>query len=171
MNDNFRTEPTLGQQIRALRQERGWTLAELARRAGTSGPTLHRYENGWDRFELDTLRRIGTALGARLEVRLVPAFSPRPPARSLSGAALVKRLAPLFWDHPLRESDLADHQGWVLERVLTAGNLSQVRAVRSYFGDQAVLCAAKRRGVDPRTRQYWQLILEGVKDAPQGPQR
>lgn len=51
----------IGQQIRRLRQGRGWTLAELARLAATSGPTLHRYENGWDRFELVTLRKIAAA--------------------------------------------------------------------------------------------------------------
>jgi transcriptional regulator with XRE-family HTH domain len=60
----------IGFQIRALRKERGWTLAELARRAGTSAPTLHRYESGWERFELATLRKLADALGVRLNVSL-----------------------------------------------------------------------------------------------------
>ena len=74
MSDNLLVDQPapIGQQIRRLRRGRAWTLAELARRAETSAPTLHRYENGWDRFELATLRKIATALGARLEVRLVP---------------------------------------------------------------------------------------------------
>ncbi len=62
----------IGPQIRRLREGRGWTLAELARRAGTSAPTMHRYENGWDRFELATLRKIAAALHTRLEVWFVP---------------------------------------------------------------------------------------------------
>ena len=147
----------LGHRIQLLRHERGWTLAELARRAGTSGPTLHRYENGWDRFELETLRRIAAALGARLEIRLVTA--PRAAARRVSSKALVRQLAPLFWDRDLKESDLSRHPGWVLERVLTSGSREQARAARAFFGDDAVRRAAERRGVDARTRRYWRLIL------------
>jgi transcriptional regulator with XRE-family HTH domain len=168
MNDNLQT---IGQQIRQLRGRKGWTLAELASRAGTSAPTVHRYENGWYRFELETLRRIAAALDARLEVRLV-AGEPRPAAVDRPApAALVKTLAPLFWDRPLRESDLADHAGWVLERVLTAGNCRQVRLSRAYFGDRAVGRAARRRGVDRRTREYWRVILgeRGDASASQGP--
>ena len=58
MSDNINVlqGAPVGLQIRALRKERGWSLAELARRAGTSAPTLHRYESGWERFELATLR-------------------------------------------------------------------------------------------------------------------
>ena len=148
----------LGHRIRLLRLERGWTLAELARRAGTSGPTLHRYESGWDRFELETLRKIAAALGARLEITLVSA--PRAAAaRRVSSKALVRQLAPLFWDRDLEESDLSRHSGWVLERVLTSGSHEQVRAARVFFGDEAVGRAAERRGVDARTRRYWHMIL------------
>ena len=64
--------PPIGTQIRRLRKERGLTLSALARLVGTSVPTMHRYESGWDRFELNTLRKIATGLGAALEVRLVP---------------------------------------------------------------------------------------------------
>jgi transcriptional regulator with XRE-family HTH domain len=163
--------PPLGQQIRVLRERRGWTLAELARRAGTSGPTLHRYENGWDRFEVRTLRRIGAALDARLEVRFVPTASRPLAVRRRPAKELAAALAPLFWDRPLREADLAAYEGWVLERVLTAGNREQVRAARTFFGDDAVGRAAERRGVDRRTRNYWRLILGGRQRASQSPRR
>lgn len=166
MNDNAAPIPLLGQQIRALREQRGWTLAELARRAGTSGPALHRYENGWDRFELGTLRRIGAALDARLEIRLLPATPRSATARRPSQKTLTKMLGPLFWERTLRESDLARHGGWVLERVLTAGSREQVRAARAFFGDEALRRAAERRGMDPRTRHYWRLILGRGDRAP-----
>ena len=159
----------LGHRIRRLRRQRGWTLAELARRAGTSAPTLHRYEGGWDRFELETLRRIAAALGARLEVRLVS--TPRAAARRVSSKALALQLAPLFWDRDLRESDLSEHPGWVLERVLTSGHREQVLAARAFFGDEAVGRATERRGVDARTRRYWRLILGESERAPQGHRR
>ncbi len=169
MNDKFWSARTLGEQIRHLRGQRGWTLARLAERAGTSAPTLHRYENGWYRFELETLRRIAAALGARLEVHLVAGASHLPAVRRPSAGTLVPMLAPLFWDHPLRESDLAEYPGWVLERVLSAGNREQVRAARVFFGDQAIERATRRRGIDRRTREYWRLILGEDGHAPQSP--
>jgi transcriptional regulator with XRE-family HTH domain len=159
----------VGQQIRALRAARGWSLAELARRAATSAPTIHRYENGWDRFELPTLRKIAAALEARLEVRLVvprrePAAEPRP-----TWASLRKLLEPLFWDCDLGER--ADHPQWVLARVLVFGNRPQVEAARRYFGDDAIRRAIKRRDVDARTREYWKQILTGAGNASEGAQR
>jgi transcriptional regulator with XRE-family HTH domain len=158
---------TLGQQIRGLRQAKGWTLADLARRAGTSAPTIHRYENGWDRFELETLRKISSALGARLVIGLVPGARGNARKR-VSPGSLIRILAPLFWDRDLRAADLSRHPGWVLERVLTSGNRAQVLAARSFFGDDAVREASRRRGVDERTRAYWRLVLETGKHASQG---
>ncbi len=169
MDDNLGSSQTLGQRIRYLRQQRGWTLARLAGRAGTSAPTLHRYENGWYRFEVETLRRIAAALGARLEIRFVTGAPHQPPDRRPSARTLVAMLAPLFWDHALRESDLAEYPGWLLERVLTAGNRDQVRAARAFFGDQAIERATRRRGVDRRTREYWRVVLGEDGHAPQSP--
>lgn len=151
----------LGSQIRSLRRAAGLTLEGLARRTGTSAPTIHRYESGWDRFELATLRRIAAALGAALEVRLVP--GPDPARAGLpSRAGLRRLLAPLFWDRDLSTEDLETSQEWVIARVLTAGSLEQVRAVRAAFGDRAILRAVRRRDVDTRTRNYWRLILGGA---------
>lgn len=166
MNDKSVSPATpLGHQIRRLREERGWTLAALARRVGTSAPSLHRYENGWDRFRVDTLRKVAAALGARLDVRLVPAARVRPRSAP-TATALRKLLAPLFWDRDLRASDLQRHAGWVLERVLTGGSSEQVQAARAFFGDDALRRAVVRRGVDRRTRNYWGLILGAAGDAP-----
>jgi len=169
VNDNLASVPSpIGAQIRQLRKAAGLTLESLARRAGTSAPTLHRYESGWDRFEVATLRRIASALGVHLEIRFVPARD-RPAETSWTRKRLVKLLAPLFWDRSLRESDLGKHASWVLGRVLTAGDKEQVRAARAVFGDEALLRAIERRDVDSRTRKYWRLILEGGGRASQGP--
>ncbi len=150
----------IGSQIRGLRMAKGWTLQELADRAGTSAPTIHRYEGGWDRFEIGTLRKIAVALDARLHVQLVPAESQelatRPPADKL-----VTLLSPVFWDRPLLASDLEEYSGWVLRRVLMFGNRAQVAGARAYFGDEAILGAVRHRGVDARTRGYWEFILGG----------
>ena len=158
-NKPFSPPPPIGTQIRRLRKERGLTLSALARLAETSAPTMHRYESGWDRFELNTLRKIAAGLGATLEVRLIP--NPGPPSSvDPDPEEMVTLLAPLFWDHKLHEADLGRHPDWVLGRVLMFGSRTQVRAVRRCYGDGAIMKAIRRREIDSRTRNYWELILE-----------
>ena len=165
MHDNFlNVAAPIGTQIRELRVAKGWTLQDLADRAGTSAPTIHRYEGGWDRFEIGTLRKIAAALDARLHVRLVPA-GPEEPAPAPSDEQLVELLGPVFWDRPLLASDLEAYPDWVLRRVLMFGNRAQVAGTRAYFGDDAILRAVRHRSVDERTRGYWEVVL----DAPEGP--
>ena len=159
MYDNIDGESgqPIGTRIRSLRTARGWSLAELAKRAGTSAPTLHRYESGWDRFELTTLRKIASALGVRLEVNLVEEAG-----HTDSPGDLRNVIAPLFWDRKLRPADLGEYPDWVLERVLMFGNRHQVTTARQFYGDEAVARVAGRRGVDPKTRNYWNIILKGA---------
>lgn len=133
------------------------TLQQLADKAGTSASALHRYETGWDRFEVATLRRIATALGAHLDVRLVagqPGTVKKPSAKSL-----VSQIGPLFWDKRLTTRDLNAYPLWVLSRVLMFGNADQARAARSFFGDGPIRDAIGQRGMDARTRAYWKLLL------------
>ena len=157
--------PPIGLEIRRLRQARGWTLAELSGRAGTSAPTLHRYENGWDQFRVETLRKIAAALGASLEVRFVDSASS---TTSIGARALVRRLAPLFWDAQLSVELLDAHPDWVIGRVLTFGEPAQVAAAHQFFGDDAIRRAIRRRDVDARTRNYWNVLLKDPSHAPEG---
>lgn len=171
MDDNIskRRQGPIGSQIRALRQERGWSLAELARRAGTSAPTLHRYESGWDRFELATLRRLAAALDVRLNVSLEPVRRERRSSKP-SRERLVGLLKPLFWDRRLEPQDIDDYPLWVLRRVLMYGDREQVESSRRYLGDAAVREACAHRETDERTRNYWSLILGSGSDEAQGTQ-
>lgn len=173
MSDNNHLEPELsgipiGHQIRLLRKARGWSLAELADRVGTSAPSLHRYENGWDRFEVATLRRIAVALDAHLEIKLKTTNGTGdalPPGEN----AMIKLIAPLFWDSDLDPNHLRRYPVWVIGRVLMNGNMAQARAVRRFFGDTALREALTARGVDSRTKTYWSGVLEEKRDAPQSP--
>lgn len=66
-------DPTrIGLSIRALRRRRGWTQAELARRAGCSTSQISRIERGALRnASIDLIERILAALGARLSIRVL----------------------------------------------------------------------------------------------------
>jgi len=150
-------EGPIGLQIQRLREAKGLTLEQLAVRSGTSAPTLHRYEGGWDRFEVQTLARIAMALDAGLAVRFVPQVSGKDDKPT--AGRLVRLFDPLFWDAKLRSSDLSQYPAWVLSRVLMYGTLEQVRAARCYFGDEAIANAIRRREIDDRTRSYWDAVL------------
>jgi DNA-binding XRE family transcriptional regulator len=62
----------LGQQVRALRVARGLTQAELAKMIGTSQAAIARLEAGGVDPRIQTLARLGEALGAELIVRFEP---------------------------------------------------------------------------------------------------
>jgi len=160
MNDKSMIEPAalLGAQIRRLRKCKRLSLSELAGFAGTSPSALHRYESGWERFEVRTLRRVATALEARLVVWLQPLrdTAASPPE---TATQLVVRWRPLFWDVDLEALHLEENPQWVLRRVLAFGDWEDVHQARLFLGDDAVRRAAEHRSVDVRTRRFWQLVL------------
>lgn len=160
MYDNTVNEiATVSQQLRQRRQELGLSLADVARRAGTSAATLSRYENGWTRFETYTLRKLAVALGCELRIELHPKATGAAP--SAGRAAAVERLGRLFWDRPLDAADLEDCPVWVLERVLDYGNLEDVHMLQGLMGRRSFLdVASKATRVSPRTQSLWRQILE-----------
>jgi len=68
---------TTGALLAAARERAGLTQRELAARAGTSAAAICQYESGRRVPRVDTLERIVSALGARLDVAVRWA-SPRP---------------------------------------------------------------------------------------------
>jgi DNA-binding XRE family transcriptional regulator len=61
-----------GYQVARLRMLRGLTQAQLAERIGTHQPSIARLENGTSTPSLSFLAKIAEALGARIELRLIP---------------------------------------------------------------------------------------------------
>jgi len=140
--------------IKAKRMEAGMSLEQLARKAGTSVPSLSRYENGWNRFELYTLKKIAAAL----ECRLVISFGK---IKENEKKYDWRKLRRLFWDHPLKEEDLTGYSTWVIERVLDYGNLADVKFLFSRFGKNRFLDEVSKANLGfPRTRNYWKKYLE-----------
>jgi transcriptional regulator with XRE-family HTH domain len=148
--------------LRSRRQALGLSLKQVARRADTSVPTLSRYETGWARFELKTLRKLATALGCRLRITLEP--DPVTDTEAIAGTAA--RIRRLFWDAPFSESALHRHPRWVITRVLEFGCLEDVRAIVRWYGRRRLLeLAATARFSSRRPRVFWRSILdlEGIQ--------
>ena len=90
-------EYQIARQLIALRLKRGLSQAELAKRAGTKQASVSRVETGATVPTLPLLKRLAKALGARLEIRLVPdekMFSTResPSTSSLSPVEASSRV-------------------------------------------------------------------------------
>ena len=60
---------SIGEQLAELRLKAGLTQAEVALKAGTTASAISRYENAqYDRYELNTLKKIATACGGEVEL-------------------------------------------------------------------------------------------------------
>jgi transcriptional regulator with XRE-family HTH domain len=148
----------ISRQIGARRKRLGLSLSQLARRVNTSPATLSRYENGWSRFEVSTLRKLATALDSELivELRPRPRWVEQPTAEHV-----VRQIGRLFWDQNLQASHLEEHPLWVVERVLEYGNLGDVRILATFFGrEDLLLLVGEARFSSDRTRSFWQQVLE-----------
>jgi transcriptional regulator with XRE-family HTH domain len=148
----------ISKQIAVRRKRLGLSLSQLARRANTSSATLSRYENGWSRFELSTLRKLATALDCDLVVKLQPRprWVEQPAAENI-----VRQIRRLFWDQDLKASHLEEHPLWVVERVLEYGSLGDVRILAAFFGREDLLrLVAEARFSSDRTRTFWHQVLK-----------
>ncbi|WP_309065885.1 helix-turn-helix domain-containing protein [Microbacterium sp.] len=70
----------VGARLRAMRRSRGWTLEELAERAGMSASTLSRLESGKRQASLELLLPLTRQLGIRID-DLVVVEAPDPRVR------------------------------------------------------------------------------------------
>ena len=70
---NAQIEIDLPLEIRALRNQRGWTQPELANRAGMKQPRISAMEKlGGAKFNIETLKRLAEAFDVALVVRFAP---------------------------------------------------------------------------------------------------
>ncbi len=88
----------LGPRLRAARQARGWTLDDLATRAGMSASTLSRLEAGKRQASLELLLPVTRHLGIRIE-DLLPAPSQDPRVRRAVERRDGMIIAPLTLEH------------------------------------------------------------------------
>ena len=157
-DNNMTTATDISQLIRQRRKAAGLSLAQAARKAGTSAASLSRYENGWPRFEVYTLQKIARALGCRLRVDLEPLPAPRHKVRRNDALRQLRRL---FWDRRLRDSDLEQHPVWVVQRVLEYGAMADVELLVGLLGREELLNAAQSaRFGSARTEAFWRAMLE-----------
>ncbi|GLZ75407.1 hypothetical protein Afil01_02140 [Actinorhabdospora filicis] len=91
MDDLDRALDGVGERLRALRRERGTTLAELSASTGVSVSTLSRLESGGRRPTLELLLRLARAHGVTLDelVDAPPTGDPRAHMRPVSAYGMT----------------------------------------------------------------------------------
>ncbi|MBD3278569.1 MAG: helix-turn-helix domain-containing protein [Candidatus Aegiribacteria sp.] len=154
----------VSQQLKERRIEMGLSIYDLARLADTSPATISRYENGWTRFEMVTLRKLAMALKCRLDVKLSACNRRTGDATTVHD--IIMKLKRLFWDAEFSENTVRDHPVWVVERVLENGRLSDVHALQHLMGREHFLkCLQKATRLSTKTRVFWDGILrkEGME--------
>ena len=62
----------LGEQVRGLREDRGWSQRDLAKLTGMTQPAIARFEAGGTMPTLPILERIANAFDSTLSVELKP---------------------------------------------------------------------------------------------------
>ena len=83
-----------GYQIARLRILRGLSQAQLAELVGTRQPSIARLENGNSLPSLSFLQRLASALGARIELRLIPEESGK--SITQAGFSIAERRPPEY---------------------------------------------------------------------------
>lgn len=93
-HDDGEVAMALGERIREVRKERGWSQAELGEKVGTDSQHISRYENGRITPSVDALVRLAAALDVSTDYLLIDGV----PRKVLDGHNLGKlggRLADL----------------------------------------------------------------------------
>ncbi len=149
----------ISQTLKELRLRQKLSLKDVARRAGTSIAAIHRYENRWHRFEVQTLAKLADALGAEFSVDFKIKKN-----RAAAGSSdeAFKTLKPLFWDVKIAKKDLLKHQDWLIKRVLEFGNREQVHLIIRLFSLDAILAtfAKSQHQFTRKTQAAWSAFFK-----------
>jgi transcriptional regulator with XRE-family HTH domain len=134
--DNYYMSPAFGKLLRQLRDDRGWTVRELARRADLAFPNVALMESGKRACGAQVAEKLAWALGldgreaAELRWQAAQTSKRKPTETALRySPALWRWLAPALAAQQVRPDavELATEQGEQLRLVLQDGRVAYVR--------------------------------------------
>ncbi len=160
MYDNsMMSELSISEKLRGRRLQSGYSLSEFARLADTSPATLSRYENGWTRFEVSTLRKLASAMGYRLQIEFIP--NKANSRTEMNESEIIDSLKRLFWESDFNPEILDKYPVWAVERVLESGQLQDIHSLQDLMGRDLFLESVLRcTRLSPKTRIFWNSILK-----------
>ncbi|GAB3897846.1 hypothetical protein GCM10027612_54880 [Microbispora bryophytorum subsp. camponoti] len=91
-----RIDPAIGRRLRGLREARGLSLSELARRAGVGKATVSGLEHGTRNPTLETMYAIAAALSVPMSALTLDPGAPAGDASPVRGTAVLSTLLEVF---------------------------------------------------------------------------
>ena len=119
----------LGARLRALRKERGWTLAQAAEAVGLARSTLSKIENGQMSPTFEAVRKLASGLGISVPQLFTPPKSGKMLARrSITRAGAGRAHITATYEHEIIAADITH------KRMLPYRALVRARAFEDFDG-------------------------------------
>lgn len=131
---------SVGDRIRFVRTERGWTLDQLAERSGVSKSFLWEVEQGRSNMSGEKLVRVANALGASLDYLLQGKAAPDDP------------LPPTI-EVPRELGELAEECGLTYRDMMALLDI-----------DRSIIARRSRVKARSKTKDDWRKLYEGVRE-------
>ena len=148
-------------QIRALREDRGWTQTELAKRVKTGQSQISEMEGDYNSWSVRTLRKLAREFGVRLSVSFESWGELIPRVESFRRENLIKpeiKDDPAFQTETTRE-DLSDK----VARALSFLNIQTANTKPLGLDDfHSQIAAALARGREETNRQREQMLASAA---------
>jgi transcriptional regulator with XRE-family HTH domain len=162
----------LGERLRRLRKDAGWTLQDLSRQSGVSLSTLSKIENSQVAPTFDTLVKAARGLGIGFEALLAePAPSDPPPviSRRATGRLMVTRAADAvafstpMYDYAVHANGLRRKYMTPLITEVKARKVDEVTNWSSHDGEEFIFVLAGT--IELHTEFYEPVRLEAGDSA------
>ncbi len=159
------SEPRLGAALRALRAERGWTLAELSGRTGLSISTLSKVERDKISLTYDKLLQVTRGTGADIaELFATPGAPPVPAARrSINRIGAGRQLLTPAYDYWYLSTDLVRKQFVPMIGTPLASTLEEFGELVRHEGEEFVFVLDG--AIEVHTEDYAPFVLRRGESA------
>jgi transcriptional regulator with XRE-family HTH domain len=159
--DQSPAEP--GVALRSLREENGWTLAEVSKKTGLPISTLSRIENNRMSLNFDKLMRLSSALGVDMAQLLNPArlsdsATPRSGRRSVTRAGGGRLVETTHYKYHYQATDLLNKQFVPIIAEVRARSLAEFGELIRHPGEEFAL--VMEGAVEVHTDIYEPLRLD-----------
>jgi transcriptional regulator with XRE-family HTH domain len=137
------TSAQIGERLRGLRKERGWTLQELSRRASVSLSALSKIENAQVAPTFDTLVKVARGLGMGFEALLDQASDVTVPARGGGRLSITRKdqvvgFSTAMYEYHVHASGLRRKYMTPLIMAVKARKESDVTAWSTHEGEEFI---------------------------------
>jgi transcriptional regulator with XRE-family HTH domain len=131
-----KTVSALGQRLKALRQEHGWTLAYVGERSGISKSTLSKLENGQTNLNFTSVTKLAEGLALPVSALTNPATGQLGARRSLTRLGGGTQFEEADARFEILCSDLADKSQSFMRLCVTCHDVTQQKKWHSHPGQE-----------------------------------